>query len=84
VKQRQPWRWVYSDPRWQPLRQRVLAEEPFCWCGCGRPSVDVDHTLSVRDHPELAFVRTNLHGFAHGCHSRKTARDNDFGRRPNR
>lgn len=40
------WSWVYRDPRWNPLRQRVFEEETDCWFGDGY----VDQRLPAR-HP---------------------------------
>lgn len=75
----------YQSTRWRRRRAQVLREEPFCRCGCGRPSVDVDHVNARRT--ELAAGRDperreNLRAFAHGCHSRRTATDQSgWGRR---
>ena len=67
------WRWVYDDPRWKPLRELVLVEEPFCRCGCGRPADVVDHIERHRGDPLLAFDRRNCQGMAKRCHDAKTA-----------
>lgn len=83
LRRRQPWRYVYTDPRWEPLKRRVLAEQPRCDCppeccpgGCGRPSRVVDHRIPHRGDERLAFDRANLHGMARVCHDRKTGREN--------
>jgi len=63
------------DPRqtraWRKLRDRVVFEERYCRLGfpgiCTGKSQTADHILTVRDHPELALVRTNLRGACHAC-----------------
>lgn len=59
------------DRTWQKVRADALARHPFCACGCGRPAVDVDHIDGNprNNHP------SNLRPMAHGCHSRRTLRD---------
>lgn len=69
----------YSSARWQGLRRRVLAEQPFCPdCeAAGEPvtdTTDVDHTIPHRGNPKLFWDRKNLRALCHRCHSRKTAR----------
>lgn len=76
AKRAQPWRKLYDDPRWPPLSARVRAEEPLCRFGCGRRSVLVDHIETVRERPDLAFVRANLRALCQSCHSSRTSRDN--------
>jgi 5-methylcytosine-specific restriction protein A len=77
---RQIWQ-PYKDPRWPALRKRVLREEPWCRDGCGERSTVADHIIPVSERPDLAFTRSNLQGLAADCHSRKTARENNFGGR---
>ena len=62
------------DPRqtraWTKLRDQVVREEPTCWLRlpvCTGASQTADHILTVRDHPELAMVRSNLRGACHAC-----------------
>jgi 5-methylcytosine-specific restriction protein A len=81
VKESQPWRWVYSDPRWPPLRNQVRAEEPRCRCGCGGLTEVVDHITPHRGDEALAFDRANLQGLTKVCHDRKTALESGLGRR---
>lgn len=81
VKAAQPWRWVYSDPRWPPLRNQVRSEEPRCRTGCGALTSVVDHIVPHRGDEQLAFDRANLQGLCKPCHDRKTAIENGLGRR---
>lgn len=69
----------YSTARWQALRARVLAAQPFCPdCeAAGRLAVDahdVDHIIPHRGNPKLFWDRKNLRGLCASCHSRKTQR----------
>lgn len=80
IKTASPWRWVYTDPRWQKLRTQVLTEQPHCACGCGQPSTVVDHITPHRGDPDLAFDRTNLRGMTKRCHDRVTAQASWGGR----
>jgi 5-methylcytosine-specific restriction endonuclease McrA len=43
-------------------------------------AIDVDHLLSVRQHPELRLTWSNLRSFCHSHHSARTARDQGFAR----
>lgn len=67
--------WPYSDPRWPPLRHRILARDLYTcqWpqgqgiCGVilrpGRKhprSAVVDHIIKAKDRPDLAFEPDNL------------------------
>ena len=61
--------------RWRLLRAQVLDEEPWCACGCGRPSTEVDHIQSRLTHPELIYARSNLQALAAECHGRKSRRE---------
>jgi 5-methylcytosine-specific restriction protein A len=62
------------------LRPAQLLREPFCR-ECARRGIrtvatDVDH---IRDHKgdwALFIDRENLESLCHGCHSRKTVREN--------
>ena len=64
---------------WRKLRAEVLRARPWCEACRMRRASDVDHLiprrLGGRD------VASNLRPLCHGCHSRKTARqDGGFGR----
>ena len=72
------WRWVYDDPRWAPLRDQVLSEEPLCRAGCGRPPTVVDHIRPHRGNEARAFDRANLQAMCKPCHDAKTARETGF------
>ncbi len=69
---RTDWKWIYNDPRWHALRDRVLSEEPVCACGCGAPRTVVDHITPHRGDERLAFDRTNRQAMTRRCHDRKT------------
>lgn len=57
---------VYDDPRWGPLRERILARDRRrCTLGwlAGGPcddSLHVHHIEPVEERPELAFAEENL------------------------
>lgn len=62
---------------WQRLRLLVLHEEPLCR-ECRAAATDVDHI----DGDVTNLARENLQALCHGCHSRKTTRENGGGWRP--
>lgn len=71
------------DAEWQALAAEHLALHPWCSDGCGLRATDVDHIVSIRVAPHRRLDPTNLRSYAHGCHSRKTVKeDGGFGRRP--
>lgn len=74
ARARDPWRWVYDDPRWKRLRDLVKLEEPFCRDGCGRRTADADHILPLSEGG-APFARANVQGLAKICHGRKTKAD---------
>lgn len=68
---------------WRKLRRMFLSLHPFCeFC---KPKLtaatEVDHIQPVSDHPELRLVVTNLRSLCKPCHSRRTAKDQGFGRK---
>lgn len=70
-----------NSPKWRRLREQVLREEPFCRCGCGGVSVEVDH-IDGRCETKHDYRRDNLQGMTKECHAAKTAVENgSFGRR---
>lgn len=65
---------------WRRMRLYILARDPRCRMGCGRPSVEVDH-ITPRSRGGLDLP-SNLRGLCKSCHSRKTAGDDGgFGQR---
>lgn len=67
-------RWVYRDPRWRVLRDRVRREEPTCR-RCGRnPTAEVDHVIPL-EAGGRPFDRANTQGLCVGCHRAKSAED---------
>jgi 5-methylcytosine-specific restriction endonuclease McrA len=64
----------YTSAAWRALRAEVLAEQPWCAAGCGRPSVDVDHIVPRRIQPQRALDRANVQALCRACHGRKTKR----------
>lgn len=69
------------DADWQRLRTLYLKRHPLCSePDCYRTATDVDHLLSVRQHPELRLAWSNLRSFCHPHHSARTARDQGFAR----
>lgn len=69
------------DAQWRKVRLAVLADEPLCRMCAEAGSVtaarDVDHV----DGDATNNDRANLRPLCHSCHSRRTARDQSFGRR---
>lgn len=71
-------RHLYASARWRTLRAQVLQDAPLCReCrieGRVEPSTDVDHIVPHRGDESLFWLRANLVGLCHTCHSRKTQR----------
>lgn len=71
-----------NSAAWRAIRERVLREEPFCRCGCGGVSTEVDH-IDGKCETRHDYRRENLQGMTHDCHAAKTALENgSFGRKP--
>jgi 5-methylcytosine-specific restriction protein A len=74
------------DHNWRRIRLAQLRREPLCrFCmerGVMTPATEVDHILALADGGTHAA--TNLRSACHSCHSRRTARDQAFGRRHRR
>ena len=68
------WHGLYSDKRWQQLRQRQLLVEPWC-AVCGARATDVDHIKPHRGDLRLFLDEGNLQSLCHSCHSKKTAKE---------
>lgn len=68
------------DAEWRRLRALFLKRNPFCICGCGGKSTEVDHILSVAERPDLRLVWSNLRAMTKACHSRRTALEQGFAR----
>lgn len=69
------------DSKWRALRLKFIKVNPIC-CehGCGRPTEEVDHIISVRERPDLRLAWKNLRPYCKSHHSARTARDQSFGR----
>lgn len=79
IKRRSDWRWVYKDPRWAKLRDRVLSEEPLCAePGCESTPTVVDHEIPHRGDEQLAFDRGNCRAMCKPHHDAKTGREVDW------
>jgi len=71
------------DRAWQQLRKLKLSTDPWCEIKthCANLSLtqqlatEVDHIQTVRDHPELRLVWSNLRSACKRCHSARTMRD---------
>lgn len=65
---------------WQAFRREHLKLNPLCVeCGSDdRPNVD--HIESVREAPHRRLDPSNVRTLCHSCHSRRTAKDQGFGR----
>lgn len=66
------------DPRstqaWRKLAKQVAREEPVCWLqldGCTGASTTGDHVIPVVDRPDLALVRSNVHGACSPCNYKR-------------
>ena len=69
----------YGGPRWHSARQAVLARDPWCVLGCGRPSTVADHwPVSRRDLLAAGVADPDaphrMRGLCRTCHSRETAK----------
>lgn len=78
--------------RWVKAARAYISTHPFCECGpeccpqgCGRPATQVDHIDGLGPKGPRGYDPDNFQALAHGCHSRKTAREHGFGSsvRPN-
>ncbi|HTE37526.1 MAG TPA: HNH endonuclease signature motif containing protein [Reyranella sp.] len=70
------------DVAWRKLRAVFIKQHPVCQrVGCNAASIDADHILSVRDHPELRLEWSNLRALCRSHHSERTAREQGFARR---
>lgn len=59
--------------RWAALRALVLSRDRHTCRACGRRGrLEVDHVLSVRTHPRLAWDPANLQALCPACLTRKT------------
>lgn len=67
------------DADWRLLRSRFLAAHPRC-AVCDATAKEVDHIQSVAERPDLRLTWSNLRALCKPCHSRRTARDQAFGR----
>lgn len=66
------------DPRataaWKRLAKQAAREEPTCWLqleGCTRVSTTGDHVIPVTVRPDLALVRSNVHGACSSCNYKR-------------
>lgn len=88
-----PWeerRWAYDrqrgsgpsrgyDAAWRKLRAQFIRANPWCSeLGCGMPTTDVDHVLSVRERPDLRLEWFNLKPYCHPHHSARTSREQSW------
>lgn len=67
------------DSDWRKLRAEWVEANPTC-IECGAPAKHVDHIVSIREAPHRRLDPSNLRSLCHSCHSRRTARDQAFGR----
>jgi 5-methylcytosine-specific restriction endonuclease McrA len=67
------------DWKWRKLRAKFIAAYPLCCVpGCGKPTTDVDHQVSIAERPDLRLEWCNLRPFCHPHHSQRTAREQGF------
>ena len=68
----------YSSPTWRRLRQSILVRDAWICAACGTPagqSANVDHITPHAGNWDLFTEPTNLQTLCHGCHSRKTLKE---------
>ena len=64
---------ITSTRRWQAVRHAVLERDGWACVQCGQTRrLEVDHVLSVRTRPDLAYAPTNCQVLCGACHTRKT------------
>lgn len=63
--------------RWRKLSKKVRRENPFC-VSCGYLGDDVDHINPVASGGAL-YAEDNLQVLCKSCHSKKTAKETNFG-----
>lgn len=64
---------VIQSKRWPSLRHQAKRRDNFCCVKCGAVGrLEVDHILSVRTRPDLAFELSNLQTLCARCHTSKT------------
>lgn len=76
----------YRTRSYQRARRHQLRDHPTCQCdgdccpptGCGQPATEVDH----RNGDPTDHRPANLASLTKRCHSRRTARDQAFGHKP--
>jgi len=66
----------YSSPEWRALRRKVLARDGYACVLCGTSvrgvgQSRVDHTLSIRERPDLALELTNCRTLCPPCDNRR-------------
>lgn len=71
-----PSRLANKDRRWPALRLEALRRDGWKCTQCGsKTRLEVHHVQSVRTHPELAFVLSNLAVLCAACHTKETRRE---------
>lgn len=76
------------DAAWRKLRLVALLRDNYLCQICLKddrptPARDVDHILTVAEHPELRLELDNLQSLCSTCHKKKTyEEDGAFGRKP--
>lgn len=69
------------DADWRAVSRLFRQRFPVCCTpGCGRPTQEADHVISVKERPDLRLRWSNLRPFCKPCHSRRTAIDQGFAR----
>ena len=67
--------------RWKALRLKALERDDWRCVQCPeRRGLEVDHILSVRTRPDLAWSLDNLQCLCGRCHARKTRIEIGLGR----
>ena len=74
AKRDDPLRMATNSTRWLKLRAMVLRRDPVCKTCKDEPSTDADHKIPIRTGG-AKWSLDNLQGVCHGCHSKKTRRE---------
>lgn len=61
------------DSRWGRFRVWFLRQHPMCFCGCGRPAMEVHHLTPASGPDDPNFYNVDgLVALSKECHSRET------------
>lgn len=66
---------IYNTPKWKQKRIRILKRDHYLCQECKKYGKRVDaqtvhHIKHVEEHPEFAFVDSNLVSLCNACHNK--------------